>query len=315
MTTNDAAAQVAARVVECFGRHVIVQLADGTRQPAELFGKRLSVVCGDTVSVRPARAQGSSQDALRVVALAARTSLLARTDSRGRSESLAANLTLLGVLVAPQPAPDPFVVDRYLAGASYAGIASAVIMNKCDLPAASDPAFAGLLQEYEDAGYPVLKLAAKHGQAVETLRELLVDKVTMLVGQSGVGKSTLTNSLVPASARSTRALSGSTGEGRHTTVSTALFALPGGGELIDSPGVRDYAPALIEDSMVQTGWPEILRLAPECRFNNCLHLREPGCAVLQAIEERRLSARRHESYKRLLNIMRGLAPDYERRRT
>lgn len=315
MTASDAAAQLAARVVECFGRRVIVQMADGQRLPAELFGKRLSVVCGDAVFVRPARAAGSSQDTLRVVALGQRTSLLARTDSRGRSESLAANLTLLGVLIAPMPPPDPFVVDRYLAGASYAGIACAVIMNKCDLPAASDVEFAGLLQEYTDAGYPVLKLAAKHGQAVAALRELLSDKVTMLVGQSGVGKSTLTNALVPASARSTRSLSGSTGEGRHTTVSTALFALPGGGELIDSPGVRDYAPALIEDARVQMGWPELLRLAPHCRFNNCLHLREPGCAVLQAIAEGQVSARRHESYKRLLNIMRGLAPDYERRRT
>ena len=109
-------------------------------------------------------------------------------------------------------------------------------------------------------------------------------------------------------------LSDSTGEGRHTTVSTALFRIPGCGELIDSPGVRDYAPALVEDARVQTGWPEILALAPNCRFNNCLHLREPSCAVINAVDSGALAARRYESYKRLLNIMRGLAPDYERRR-
>jgi len=315
MTTSDAAAQVAARVIESFGRRVIVQTDSGERLRAELFGKRLTVVCGDAVWVRPARSVHADQDALQVVAVAPRKSLLARTDSRGRSESLAANLSLLGVLVAPHPPPDPFVVDRYLAGASYAGIAGAVIMNKCDLAAANEPGFAALLDEYRSAGYPVLKLSAKHGEAMAELTALLKDQVTMLVGQSGVGKSTLTNSLVPASARSTRALSDSTGEGRHTTVSTALFSLPGGGDLIDSPGVRDYAPALIEDAQVQTGWPEITRLAPHCRFNNCLHLREPACAVLKAIAANTLSARRHESYKRLLNIMRGLAPDYERRRT
>ena len=313
--TGDGAPQVAARVIECFGRRVIVQTDDGARVPAELFGKRLSVVCGDAVWIRPARSVHAEQDTIRVVAVAPRTSLLARTDSRGRSESLAANLSLLGVLVAPNPPPDPFVVDRYLAGASYAGIAGAVIMNKCDLPGASDPDFAALLDEYRNAGYPVLQLSAKHGAAIAELTALLKDHVTMLVGQSGVGKSTLTNSLVPASARSTRALSGSTGEGRHTTVSTALFALPSGGDLIDSPGVRDFAPALIEDARVQSGWPEITRLAPHCRFNNCLHLREPGCAVLRAIAEKTVSARRHESYKRLMNIMRELAPDYERRRT
>jgi ribosome biogenesis GTPase len=93
-----------------------------------------------------------------------------------------------------------------------------------------------------------------------------------------------------------------------------LFRLSNGGELIDSPGVRDYAPPPVEDAMVQVGWPEILALAPECRFNNCLHTREPGCAVTAAVAAKSLSPRRYESYKRLLNIMRGLAPEYERRR-
>jgi len=97
-------------------------------------------------------------------------------------------------------------------------------------------------------------------------------------------------------------------------VSTALFRIPGSGELIDSPGVRDYAPPPVEDANVQVGWPEILALATQCRFNNCLHLREPGCAVTAAVTAREIAPRRYESYKRLVNIMRGLAPEYERRR-
>jgi ribosome biogenesis GTPase len=143
---------------------------------------------------------------------------------------------------------------------------------------------------------------------------LLTGTSAMFVGQSGVGKTTLTNRIAPESERATRALSDSTGEGRHTTVSTALFKLSGGGELIDSPGVRDYAPPPVEDAMIQVGWPEILKLAPECRFNNCMHIREPGCAVMGAVDAETLSPRRYESYKRLINIMRGLAPEYERRR-
>lgn len=302
-----------ARVIESFGRRVIVELDDGTHLSAELFGKRLNCVCGDEVSVRMPHSQ--SGDTARVTSVAPRRTLFARTDSRGRTESLAANLTLLAVLFAPEPPSDPFVTDRYLAGAAYAGIRGMIVANKMDLPSARDPDFQALLDEYRGAGYPVLELSAQQSETLTALRERLRGEVAMLVGQSGVGKSTLTNALVPQSSRLTRALSDATGEGRHTTVSTALFRIDGGGgELIDSPGVRDFAPPLIEDARIQMGWPEIMALAPSCRFNNCLHLREPGCAVTEAIETGGVTPRRYESYKRLINIMRELAPDYERRR-
>lgn len=305
-------AETTARVTESFGRRVIVETSAGERMSAELFGKRLTCVCGDEVSIRgPSQSSG---DVAKVVSVAPRRSLFARTDSRGRTEPLAANLSLIIVIIAPNPEPDLFIADRYLAGAALAGISGALIVNKSELPGADDPDFNARVSDYERAGYPVLRVSAKNEPTVAPLRDLLVNKSAMLVGQSGVGKSTLTNRLAPESERATRSLSDSTGEGRHTTVSTALFRLAGGGELVDSPGVRDYAPPPVEDAMVQVGWPEILKLAPECRFNNCLHLREPGCAVLAALADNTLSARRYESYKRLVNIMRGLAPEYERRR-
>ncbi|MFC4313104.1 ribosome small subunit-dependent GTPase A [Steroidobacter flavus] len=306
------AAETTARVTESFGRRVIVETAAGERMSAELFGKRLTCVCGDEVTIRgPSQSSG---DVAKVVSVAPRRSLFARTDSRGRTEPLAANLSLVIVIVAPNPEPDLYIADRYLAGAALAGISGALIVNKSELPGAEDAEFQERVTDYERAGYPVLRVSAKNEPTVAPVRDLLVNQSAMLVGQSGVGKSTLTNRLAPESERATRSLSDSTGEGRHTTVSTALFRLASGGELIDSPGVRDYAPPPVEDALVQVGWPELLKLAPECRFNNCLHLREPGCAVLAALAENTLSARRYESYKRLLNIMRGLAPEYERRR-
>jgi ribosome biogenesis GTPase len=274
-----------ARVIESYGRRVLVETPDGSQVPAELFGKRLSCVCGDDVEIR-----------------------------RGRTEPLAANLSLLAVIVAPEPTPDPYITDRYLAGAALAGIAAMVVVNKSELASAESSEYRELVHEYELAGYPVQRVSALEDASVQPLQAQLCSHVAMFVGQSGVGKSTLTNRLAPESARATRTLSDSTGEGRHTTVSTALFKMPAGGELIDSPGVRDYAPPLVDDATVQVGWPEILTRAPQCRFNNCLHLREPGCAVTAAVTAGEVPPRRYESYKRLLNIMRGLAPEYERRR-
>lgn len=309
----NSAPETPARVTESFGRRVIVETAAGVRMPAELFGKRLSCVCGDEVLIREPSQQ--SGDVAKVVTISPRRSLFARTDSRGRTEPLAANLSLLIVIIAPNPEPDLYIADRYLAGAALAGISGALIVNKSELPGAADPEFQARVNDYERAGYPVLRVSAKNEPTVGPVRALLSSASAMLVGQSGVGKSTLTNRLAPESERATRSLSDATGEGRHTTVSTALFRLASGGELIDSPGVRDYAPPPVEDAMIQVGWPEILRLAPECRFNNCLHVREPGCAVTAAVAAgSSVSARRYESYKRLLNIMRGLAPEYERRR-
>jgi len=309
---SDAAAEVSARVIESFGRRVTVATADGATLPAELFGKRLTCVCGDEVTIRPP--SRSSGDVAKVVTVAPRRTTFARTDSRGRTEPLAANLSLLAVIVAPEPAPDPYIADRYLAGAALANITGILIVNKSELSSTADAQFQAYLSEYQAAGYEVMRLSAHSSDTVMPLKARLAGAVAMLVGQSGMGKSTLTNALVPESLRPTRTISESTGEGRHTTVSTALFRIPGSGELIDSPGVRDYAPPPVEDSQVQVGWPEILALAPQCRFNNCLHLREPGCAVIEAVAANRIAPRRYESYKRLINIIRGLPPEYERRR-
>jgi len=271
MTFMNAPVEFTARVVESFGRRAIVQTADGERLAAELFGKRLTIVCGDEVHVRmPRPVAAASGDEPRIVSVTPRRTLFQRTDGRGRTEPLASNLTLLGVVIAPEPPVDPYMVDRYLAGAAYAHIDGAVIVNKSDLAAAED--FSALVAEYRQAGYPVLSLSALNSGGMDEIRALLRGRTTMLAGQSGVGKSTLTNALVPESEQLTRTLSGSTGEGRHTTVSTALFHIAGG-ELIDSPGVRDYAPALVSDAAVQNGWPEIAGVAGRCRFNNCLHLR------------------------------------------
>jgi ribosome biogenesis GTPase / thiamine phosphate phosphatase len=282
-----------------------LQLATDERRPAAVFGKRTEVVCGDHVRIDAI----SAGDELQIVEVLPRSAVFTRTDSRGRLESLASNVTLLAVVFAPEPAPDLYIVDRYLAGAAYAGLRTLVILNKAELATkASD-----LLSDYRNAGYRTLAVSAKHGAGTDELHAQVRGEIFLLAGQSGVGKSTITNTLLPQSQRPTRELSNASGEGRHTTVSSALFDMPGGGALIDSPGVRDYAPPPLADDKVQVGWPEILSRAPQCRFNDCLHLREPNCAVLAALKQEEISARRYESYKRLLNLMRQLKPSHERK--
>ena len=298
-----------ARVVESYGRRAIVETPAGERHAAALFGKRLQVVCGDQVQL----ARDAGSDEWQITAVEPRRTVITRTDNRGRTEPLAANVTLLAAMLAPEPAPDLYMIDRYLAGAAYAGVKGAVVINKADLGGAQT-LLEAIATEYTLAGYQVVCLSALSGTGLDPLRELLSQEITLLVGQSGVGKSTLCNALVPDSSRPTRALSTSTREGTHTTVSAALLPLPQGGELVDSPGVRDFAPAPVAEAHVQTGWAEIMAVSKGCRFNNCLHLREPGCAVQAAIATGAISSRRYESYKRLMNLLRQLQPSHERPR-
>jgi len=296
-----------AQVVECYGRRVILALADGSQQGAEVFGKRLRVVCGDVVHVE----KNSSTNALQIRDVQPRTSHFTRTDLRGQAEVLTANITQLVVLISDEPRSDPFIADRYLAGAALGNLKALLVVTKQELGLSDE--LKAHIKDYEQAGYRVLTVSAVSGAGLAELHAALRDEVSMLVGESGVGKSTLTNALLGNERQLTREISETTGEGRHTTVSSVLCSLPSGGSLIDSPGVRDYAPAPVNDLQVAFGWLEFQPFAGQCKFNNCLHLREPGCAIRAAMDAGQISQRRYESYRRLINLMRQLLPSYERR--
>jgi ribosome biogenesis GTPase len=280
-------------VTACFGNRGHLDSGDGERRRYILKGRRLRAVCGDRVHWE----QQSQGTELLVTAVLERDNLLERPDSRAKSEPLAANLSRLVVVLAQEPEADFYIADRYLCAAELLPAAAVVVWNKTDLGAATPPE----LIVYRRLGYPVIETSVKSNQGIAELSDQLEEGISMLAGQSGVGKSSLINMLVPAAEVSVGELSAASGEGKHTTTASMMHTLQNGGRLIDTPGVREFAPVISDTASIQYGYREIAQLADKCRFSNCQHLREPDCAVKAALGSDALSAQRYDSYKRLQN--------------
>ncbi|HEX6636051.1 MAG TPA: ribosome small subunit-dependent GTPase A [Steroidobacteraceae bacterium] len=299
-----------AEVIAAFGRHLLVR-NDGQDLRARPSGRRLSIVCGDRVRCEVDR----KHDEVLIVEVLPRRTLLARANLRGESEPVVANISRLVVVVAAVPRPDYFVVDRYLCAATAAGIGGALAVNKSDLD--EDGEIAGEIAALVAAGYPLVRCSAKAGHGLDELRALLSEGANVLVGQSGVGKSSLVRALLPGEEVATGELMREE-EGRHTTTASRAYRLGSGGTLIDSPGVRDFAPAIDHLDEKTLGFPEVAAHAGGCRFLDCKHMQEPGCAVLAAVEAKQMSARRYESYRRMRRLYADLVhargPGHRKRR-
>jgi ribosome biogenesis GTPase / thiamine phosphate phosphatase len=288
-----------ARIVAVFGRDLLVRDAAGAEMRARPKGRRLLVVCGDDVLCE----YDATHAGVIVTEVKPRRTALFRSNLRGMAEPVVANVTQLVVVLAPKPAPDLFVVDRYLAAATSASIAGTLVLNKQDLTL--DDELRAELDAYSSAGYRTVTCSARSGDGLDALIESCAGEVAALVGQSGVGKSSLVRRLVPHAEAAVGELDRDD-EGRHTTTTARMFALPRGGHLIDSPGVRDFAPAIEALEPRTLGFAEVDALAAGCRFQDCLHMREPGCAVQNAVQTGQLRARRYESYRRLRRLYEDL---------
>jgi len=285
------------RVTAAHGRRGRLETESGEILRYLVQGRRMRVVCGDRVNWRPDQ---HGAEAI-VTDVCPRDNQLERLPpDRPQPEILAANLTCLIVVMAPRPETDWHLVDRYLATGELMGCRLLLVGNKCDTAAENaDKARDEAVKTYTALGYEYLAVSAKTGEGMTDLIRTLADETAILVGQSGVGKSSLINRLVPGADIVVGELSSATAEGTHTTTASALHRLPDGGDLIDTPGVRDFVPAVGDPARVQLGFPEIRALADECRFTNCRHLREPDCAVKQAVDAGEINARRYETYRRL----------------
>ena len=285
-------------VLASFGRGVLVQTADVVLR-CGLLGRKLKVVCGDRVAWK----YPDSADDPSVESVATRRNLIERMDARGRPEAVAANIDRLGIVVGVEPLPDWFLVDRYWAGAALKDVEAVLILNKADL---GSEAHRPQLEEYRQLNLRCVEVSCLNGGGIDELKGLLEDSVTMLVGQSGVGKSSLVNALAPEAAAHTAQLTKDQ-EGRHTTTTARWYPLSGTAALIDAPGVRDFAPPASIPRAAERGFVEIRSRIADCRFKDCRHMQEPGCAVRSAVLKQEISPRRYESYRRLFRLYQRLS--------
>ncbi len=279
-------------VVATFGRHFSVKTDTGTIISCVMRGKKGGVACGDSVEYQvTANGQGV------IETIRARTSTLYRSDAY-KEKIIAANVTQVIVVVAAVPSFSEELINRCLVAAENENIGTLIVLNKVDLV---EPAQAAMstLALYQELGYTVLQLSALRD--VSVLIPYLQNQVSVLAGQSGMGKSTLLNALIPQANRATAEISLALDSGCHTTTHSQLYQLDTESDIIDSPGFQEFGLNHIAIEHLAWGFVEFHPYLGQCRFHNCRHVKEPGCAVIQAVQDGKIQARRLTYYQRLLS--------------
>jgi ribosome biogenesis GTPase len=292
--------QSEALVLVSYGSHGVVLLPDGERQHCKFRRQVGRPFCGDRVMVAYA-----DEASLVVESVLPRKNYFLRADERQRRNIIAANLDQVLIVVAPSPLPSRDLVERYLLAIHSLGMQPLIVYNKTDLVPDPNDTANGIkvlehMPDYEALGYTVIRTSCKAPSGISHLKSVLKDKTSILVGQSGVGKSSLINQLIPDMQIQTGELSSATGKGTHTTTSTIMYQLTEGGYLVDSPGVWEYGIWKLEDLELADGFIEFEPWLGQCRFNNCLHVSEPDCAIKQAVEDGLIRNWRFRSYLRLM---------------
>ena len=290
------------RVISHHGKQLQVEDPD-TGEACRCVAKASlgTVLTGDRVYWR----HGAESETGKILAVEDRETVLQRPDPYGRPKAVAANIDQVLIVIAPLPAPNDYLIDRYLVAVETSGIQPVLVVNKADMPEAEEETIQALGERYTSLGYPLLTISAVEAHGLDPLIERLEGHTSVLVGQSGVGKSAIVKALLPDQEIRIREVSQATEEGRHTTRTSTLYHLPHGGDLIDSPGVRDFGLWAVDPQQVEAAFPEFHRLEQRCKFNNCTHRKEPGCAVKRAVEAGEIDPQRYRNYLRMLEEIEG----------
>ncbi len=259
------------------------------------FSRKIKPICGDIVSVEQLKNE------YRIQSINPRLNSFCRADSKGRKQHLAANIDQIMIVMAVEPAPTRDILNRYLVAAKSESIKPLLVFNKKDLQPLF---FTHIINYYEQLGYQCFKTSKKEPNSVVNLKEQLCNQTTVLVGQSGVGKSSLTQLMTPGLDLRTGKLSIKTGKGSHTTSVTQMYHdTELNANIIDSPGVWEYGLWKMDTAEIATGFVDFNHYLGLCKFNNCTHIHEPGCAIQQAVKTKQLKEDRYQSYLRIVDSM------------
>jgi ribosome biogenesis GTPase len=300
------------RVISRFGKQAIVETSDAQRVQYKCYIRRTikSVVCGDNVVFRPSTTQ-EDRDRGIIEIVVDRKSTLSRPDYYDGVKPIAANIDQIIVVSSIAPALSTHIIDRYLVACEHAEIEPVLVVNKVEL--LDDDALKQVQNElavYTQIGYQVVMASCVTQEGLDELSSVLKDKVNVLVGQSGVGKSSLINQLLPDSKEVVGEISGNSGLGQHTTTAAKLIPFSLGGELIDSPGVREFGLWHLPVEEITQGFIEFRAYLGGCKFTDCTHKGDPGCLIREAVENKKIDALRYQSYLKIVESLDQNRPAY-----
>ena len=287
-------------VISHLGKAILVEAGDGSIYRCTIRQNLGHIVCGDNVIW-----QATEPESGVIIAIRERRSVLTRPDFRRKPKPVVANIDQIIIVAAPEPEISEYLIDRYLVILASTGLSGIILINKTDLLSATElQELQARLRLYQEIGYPVVFASVKQEHGLDDLVTQLRDRRSILVGQSGVGKSSLVKKLLPDLEIRIGALNEAS-QGKHTTTTAVLYHLPFGGDLVDSPGVRDFGIWDVDSERIIQGFREFHPFLGQCRFHNCQHDSEPGCAIKAAVDEGKIDARRLQSYHRMLKDIAG----------